>query len=325
MSLLRSLTNIFKAFYGLIIALMLLFSACSIGYMMGAASASGGSPFATGDAVAVVKVVGPIMSGERTGLLAPNGAYSDEIVRQLERAGNSDSVKAVVLRVDSPGGGVTASDEVYNQVMKLRKERGKPVVASMGSVAASGGYYVSAAADKIIANSTAITGSIGVITVLPNLEGLMDKLGVRAEVFTSGPHKDSSTFRPLDQEGREIIKGVVTDFYQRFVSVVAQGRGMDEEAVRALADGRIYTARQAKEARLIDDYGDMEEAVRLAASMGGIAGEPRIIEYRAGSPFGGVGGFLLAGLRPSAIESIIGTASPLSLNYLYLGPVASAR
>ncbi|MBM2826951.1 MAG: signal peptide peptidase [Dehalococcoidia bacterium] len=320
MSIIRSLTNIFKALWGAIIAVMLLSSACSVGFMLGSASASGGGFFDRGDTVAVVKVVGPIMGGDREGLLSPGGAYSNEIVRQLRQAGESESVKAVVLRVDSPGGGVTASDEIYNQVMKLRKEQGKPVVASMGSLAASGGYYVSAAADKIIANSTSITGSIGVITVVPNLEGLMDKLGVKAEVFTSGPHKDSTGFRPMSPEGREIIVGLVNDFYQRFVFVVAQGRGMDEAKVRVLADGRIYTAHQAKDAGLIDDFGDLEEAVKLAGEMGGIVGKPRVIEFREGGLFGGVSSSLLSGMRPPALETILRATSPFALQYLYLGP-----
>ena len=295
--------------------------ACGVGVGIGAGM--GRAPgFALGrEAVAVVYLEGQIVGGDSGGLFDSPAAHSDRIVRWLRQAADDASVKAVVLRVDSPGGSVTASDEIYNQVIKVKAR--KPVVVSMGSLAASGGYYVSAAADKIVANQTSLTGSIGVITIVPNVQGLLEKLGIETYVFTSGPHKDESAgLRPLTEADRAVFQGLVDEAFNRFVDVVSEGRGLSAEAVRKEADGRIMTGRQALELRLVDQLGDLPEAVRLAAELGGIEGDPRIVRYRGGRGIlsGGSDGLarLIGVPLPPALP---GSGHPsLAVQYLYLAP-----
>ena len=295
-------------------------ASCSVGVFLGAALGENAFSGIGRDTVAVVYVEGAIQSGESSGPFASGGAYSDQIVRWLQRAERDPAVKAVVLRVDSPGGGVTASDEIRNQIVKLKAT--KPVVASMGSLAASGGYYVSAPATKIVTNETTLTGSIGVITVVPNLEGLMEKLGIGATVFTSGPHKDETAgLRPLTEADRKILQDMVDEAFDRFVSIVSEGRAMSKEAVRKLADGRIYTGRQALELGLADRVGDLPEAIQLAADLGGIRGEARVVRYRSGGLFSSASSAILdrLGLPPLTPLSGGGKA-PFSVQYLYLVP-----
>lgn len=305
-----------------VLAVVVITASCGTGFLVGAALR--GAPLAGigKDAVAVVYVEGAIQSGDQGGVFGGGGAYSDQILRWLQRAQDDRSVKAVVLRVDSPGGGVTASDEIRNQVLKVQQK--KPVVASFGSLAASGGYYISAPATKIVANETTITGSIGVITIVPNVQGLLEKLGVETYVFTSGPHKDETAgLRPLTEADRKVLQGTIDEAYGRFVSVVSQGRKMSQEAVKGLADGRIYTGKQAKELGLVDEIGDLAEATRLAAELGGIKGDPRVVRYRSGGGFlSGSGSALLGWLRlPSvAIPFTGGGQGAFSMQYLYLVP-----
>lgn len=295
-------------------------ASCSVGVLVGAAL--GGNAFSGigRDTVAVVYVEGTIQGGESSGLFASGGAYSDQIVRWLQRAERDPAVKAVVLRVDSPGGGVTASDEIRNQIVKLKAT--KPVVASMGSLAASGGYYVSAPATKIVTNETTLTGSIGVITIVPNLEGLMEKLGIGTTVFTSGPHKDETAgLRPLTEADRKILQDMVSEAFDRFVSIVSEGRAMSKEAVRKLADGRIYTGKQALELGLADRVGDLPEAIRVAADLGGIRGEARVVRYRSGGFFSSASSAILDRLGLPPLTSLSGgSKAPFSVQYLYLVP-----
>jgi len=275
---------------------------------------------AFGDAVAVIYVTGTIQSGEAGGGLGIDGnTYSGTVVRQLKQAQSDPSVKAVVLRVDSPGGSAEGSDEIYNALVQTRK-RGKPVVASMGALAASGGYYVSAAADRILANRNTLTGSIGVITILPNMQELLSKLGVRTYVFKSGAYKDTGTgLRPLTDEEQQIWQSLIDDAYRRFVQVVAEGRGMDEARVRQLADGRLYSAQQAKDSGLIDDFGDLDDAVELAAQLGGIRGKPRLVEYRRRSLIGSLFSRVLAPQELS-LERLTGLPRHRTLQYLHVEP-----
>ena len=234
----------------------------------------------SGDAVAIIYVEGPIVMGRPEGGYASSGiAYSETIVPYLRAAQKDAAVKAIVLRVESPGGSVVASREIYDEIVATRK--GKPVVASFGEVAASGGYYISAPADKIYAHPATITGSIGVISVLPNLAGLTEKIGVQLIVIKSGPHKDESYgYRDLTPEEREIWQKMIDEAYNDFVDIVAQGRHLDSARVRQLADGRIYTGKQAKEVGLADELGNLDAAVDAAAKLGKISGTPRKIEFR---------------------------------------------
>lgn len=221
-------------------------------------------------------------SGEnRIALIRIEGVILDakDTVADLKRFADSSSVKAIVLRIDSPGGGVVPSQEIHDAVERVRTKQNKPVVASMGTVAASGGYYIAAAADRIVANPGTLTGSIGVIMELVNLEGLLEKVGVESVVVKSGQYKDvGSPFRKMGADDRRILQAVLDDVHSQFVEAVANGRSLDVATVRKLADGRIFTGRQALEAGLVDKLGDLDDAVRLAAELVGIEGEPRVVE-----------------------------------------------
>ena len=216
--------------------------------------------------VAVVRIEGPILD-------------SKETVNELKVFGEDPLVKAIVVRIDSPGGGVAPSQEIYNAVKRIRNEYNKTVVASMGTVAASGGYYIAVASDRILANPGTLTGSIGVIMQLANFEELFKKIGVKNIVVKSGRYKDiASPFRPMTKEDRRVLQMVMDDVHRQFIEAVADGRSLDVADVELISDGRVFTGRQAKESLLIDDLGDLQDAIRLASELGGIQGEPRVIE-----------------------------------------------
>ncbi|MZP30743.1 signal peptide peptidase SppA [Heliobacterium undosum] len=236
-----------------------------------------------GNTVAVVRLEGLIADAGASGGLLGGESGSGQVIETLRRLQEDKQIKAVVLRINSPGGTSAASQEIGREVDRLR-ESGKVVVASMGDVAASGGYWVAARADKIVANPATTTGSIGVILDLANLTELYQKIGYRPNVIKSGPYKDiASSARDMTPEEREILQGMVNDIYQQFIDVVAEGRHMPHERVRALADGRVFTGRQAKELGLVDELGNFYDAVALAGTMAGISGEPDIREYGRGS------------------------------------------
>ncbi len=218
------------------------------------------------DRIALIRVEGVILDAKQT-------------VDDLKKFGDNTSVKAIVLRIDSPGGAVVPSQEIHDAVKRLRTKTNKAVVASMGTVAASGGYYVAVATDRIIANPGTLTGSIGVIMELANVEGLLKKIGVESIVVKSGRHKDlASPFKKMSEEDRRILQGVMDDVHQQFIEAVAEGRSLDVGEVRRLADGRIFTGRQAKDVKLVDDLGDLQAAINAAADLAGIEGEPKVVE-----------------------------------------------
>lgn len=199
---------------------------------------------------------------------------------ELDRARRDASIEALLVRIDSPGGTVTASDLLYQEILRFKQERGLPVVAQLMGIATSGGYYVAMAADAVVAHPTTVTGSIGVIFAGVNLSGLMTKFGVTDQTLTSGPFKDSgSPLRPMRPEERAQIQSVIDDMYQRFLEVVRQGRPqLAAEQVAQLADGRIYSAPQALANGLVDRVGDVEQAVAIAREKAGI-GESRVVTY----------------------------------------------
>jgi len=233
-----------------------------------------------GNKVAVISLSGPIQS-ESSGFLFGGNVISPQLVRsQLERAKNDIGVKAVVLQVESPGGSAAASQEILNELGRLEK----PIVVSMGDVVASGGYYISAKADKIVALPATLTGSIGVISEIPNLKGLFDKLGIEMEVFTGGKHKDMyAGLRELTPEEKVIMQEITDQIYDQFVQVVVEGRGLSEDKVRELATGQLYTGVQAKELGLVDELGGLNEAIDLAASLAGIE-KPKVEYYKPAVP-----------------------------------------
>lgn len=211
---------------------------------------------------------------EKIGVVSVNGVISDsiEIAEQLEDFGRDDSVAAVVLRIDSPGGGVAASQEIYDAVVKLKKQ--KKVVASMGSVAASGGLLIACSADKIVANPGTITGSISAIMQFANVEELLKKIGVKASSIKSGQHKDiGSPLREMTPEDRKIIQDLIDDIYNQFVEVIVRDRKLSREQVIAIADGRIFSGRQAKEYGLVDYLGNMGFAANTALKLAGKEGK----------------------------------------------------
>jgi len=223
------------------------------------------------------------LGGEKVGVIRIEGVITDsrETIEELRRFRDNPNIKAVVLRIDSPGGGVVPSQEIHAEVLKARKDGRLKVVASMGNLAASGGYYIAVATDKIVANPGTLTGSIGVIMELANVQGLLEKVGVQSVVIKSGRYKDlASPFRAMSAEDRALLQSVLDDVHDQFIRAVATGRALKVEQVRDLADGRIFTGRQARTAKLVDELGDLQDAIKLAARLVGIEGEPRVVEPR---------------------------------------------
>lgn len=249
-----------------------------------------------GSKVAVVRLEGPI-----TG--------SKKIIDELKECARDRSVKAIVLRIDSPGGAVAPSQEIYEEVRRLSAR--KKVVVSMGAIAASGGYYVASAATRIIADPGTLTGSIGVIMEIPNVEGLMNKIGLKTEIIKSGANKDIGTpFRAMKPEERKILQGVMDNVHEQFIRAVAKGRKMKIEDVRKIADGRVFTGEQALKIGLVDQLGTLQDSIRTAARLAGISGEPQVVEKTGKFSFFDV----LSGRFPKELTDVFPTAK---IKYLY--------
>lgn len=222
--------------------------------------------FVVGDAVAVVDIHGELF-------------YDRGKIEEINSYRDDSNVKAVLVHINSPGGGVAASQALYHALMKLREE--KPVVASMASVAASGGYYVACAADSIVAEEGTLTGSIGVIATFLRTEELFQKIGLDVTVVKSGRYKDvGSPHREITDEERAYLGDLLDNVYDQFLRAISEGRGMPVDRVRDLAQGRLYTGEQARQSGLIDRVGSYEDALLLAAEMGGIDGEPQVVKRR---------------------------------------------
>jgi len=221
---------------------------------------------------------GSVFNKDSIALVEVNGMIIDsgEIIQQLEYVKDNKNIKAVVLRIDSPGGVVGPTQEIHNEIIKLKKI--KPVIVSMGSVAASGGYYIAAPANIIFANPGTITGSIGVLMKLANFQTLFDKVGIKSTVLKSGEFKDTgSPVRPLTTQDQKILQGIIESMYGQFISAVADGRKIPLGKVREFADGRIFTGEQAKQIKLVDKLGNLQDAIDEAASITGIKHKPKII------------------------------------------------
>ncbi|AFQ45166.1 signal peptide peptidase SppA [Desulfosporosinus meridiei] len=244
------------------------------------------SPFSTetyqeglGQTIAILNVDGTIESGNA--LSAGTNTFDQQVfLQEVENAFKNPEIKAIILAVDSPGGGVYESDQIYQKLKSLKDIYQKPLVVSMGSMAASGGYYISMPADKILANRFTMTGSIGVIMSTYNYSQLADKWGIEELVFKSGKNKDIlNPMRDTTQEEMQIMQGIIDEYYGYFVDVVAEGRKMDRQAVISIADGRVYTASQAKSLGLIDQIGDLDGAITEAAKMINET-NPKVIKYK---------------------------------------------
>ena len=262
-------------------------------------SGEGGSWFSFKDKVGVVLVEG-VLSDSR------------DAVRQLEKYERDGGIKAIVLRVNSPGGAVVPSQEIYDKVLTVKKS--KKVVVSMGSVAASGGYYIACAADRIIANPGTITGSIGVVVQFSQIEELLNKIGLKSTVVKAGEYKDmGSPVREMTPAERALVQGVIDDIHAQFIEAVVSNRSIDRQEIERIADARIFTGRQALAAGLVDSLGNMDHAIDTAAQLAGIEGRPEVIypeEKRKG---------LLRYIMGEAISSVaaaLGEASS-GIDYLY--------
>jgi protease-4 len=227
-----------------------------------------------GAKVAVVEVEGLI------GAAADRGLDTDAVIRTLGEYRDDPAIRAVVLRINSPGGVVAPTQEIFTAVRRLREAK-KPVVASLGSVAASGGYYVAVAADRIYASPGTLTGSIGVVMQLANVEGLLKKVGVEYVVVKAGAYKDVGNFaRPMTAEERRILQALLDDVYDQFIAAVADGRRLATKDVRGFAEGRIYSGRQAQGLKMVDDLGGLEDAIEAAARMAGLPPKPKVVYPR---------------------------------------------
>jgi protease-4 len=219
--------------------------------------------------------IGIVEAKGTIGEAGPAGIDSDKVVKLLKKYERDEDIKAIVLRVDSPGGAVAPSQEIHDAVKRIKAR--KKVVVSMGGMAASGGYYISAPADRIFAEPGTLTGSIGVIFMHFNVRGLLEWAKVEETTLKSGKYKDTlSPFRPIQQSDREEIQGISDDVYSQFVQAVAEGRGMPEARVREIAEGRIYTGKRAKELKLVDELGGFDDAVAAAWGLAGQSGEPKV-------------------------------------------------
>ncbi|MGM0471077.1 MAG: signal peptide peptidase SppA [Bacillota bacterium] len=256
---------------------------------------SGGSQVAE-ENIAVINVSGAITAGSsQQGFVGQSSASSTDIIKQIKQAKENDKVQALLLRINSPGGSSAASDEIYRELKKF-KESEKPLVVSMADIAASGGYYISAIADQIFANPSTITGSIGVVMQFKNLQELYNKLGVDTITFKSGSYKDTGNpNRKLTNKEKEMLEEMVDSVYQEFLTAVVEGRDMSKNKVEQLADGRIYTGRQAKKLGLVDQLGTFYDAVTSAAKLANIDQDANLIYYN----------------RPSPLEKMLGSVNKL--------------
>jgi len=224
---------------------------------------SGAAKFTFGDKIGVVEIRGVI-------------TQSAGIIETLHQYEKDQGVKAILLRIDSPGGGVGPSQEIHREVMKIKPK--KKVIVSMGSVAASGGYYIAAASDRIVANPGTITGSIGVLMEFTNIEELFKKIGIKGVVLKSGEHKDiGSPLREMTADEKKLMQAVIDNVHQQFVEAVAEGRKLDRAKVAQIADGRILTGEQARQLGLVDELGNLQDAIDAAAKLAGIEGKPVIL------------------------------------------------
>jgi protease-4 len=230
-----------------------------------------------GDGVAIIPLQGTISSSQGTGLFVEQMATPENFKEMLEESARDGSIKAVVIDINSPGGSVVASDEIAMAI----KEFDKPTVAWVGEMGASGAYYVASSCDFIVADQASVVGSIGVISIFPEYSRLLEKIGVNFTVIKGGEYKDFTTgFRPLTEEEEEMMEDMVEEIYDQFLTIVADNRNMSKSDVKSVAEGKIYSGRKAKEFGLVDEIGGRDTAIEIAAQMGGIEGEPRVITHR---------------------------------------------
>lgn len=267
------------------------------------------------DAVGVVEIYGAISQGSSSRSWERG---SEQIAKRISSLAAEKDVKAIVLDINTPGGSVGAVQEIYSYIKRAKAGTKKPFIARFGEVSASGGYYVASACDQIYAQPGTITGSIGVIFSVGNFEGLMKKVGFKTEVIKSGKFKDiGSPTRDMTPEERRLLQGMIDDSYEQFVAAVAEGRKMPLEKVKELADGRIYTGRQALAVGLVDKLGDLQDALDAAGLMAGIGKNPRIV--RDSAPLEQLFSLVDSRLRLPGLDAVAGAADAPSLEYRWYG------
>lgn len=290
-----------RIFFGILAIVVLLLVFFSALFLIGRLSMKAG-PLQFGDKIAIVEIKGVI-------------TQSSGVIEEIHQYLDDDGVKAIILRVDSPGGGVGPSQEIYREVVKAKRR--KKIITSMGAVAASGGYYVACASDLIVANPGTITGSIGVIMEFTNFEELLKKIGVKGMVIKSGEHKDiGSPLREMTPEEKTIMQETLDNVHQQFIQAVAEGRKLDRTKVIPLADGRIMTGEQAKNLGLVDRMGNLEDAIDEASKLAGIEGKPQIIYPKRKRP--SLWEFLLRDMASALIEAL--NDKGFELNYRLFVP-----
>jgi len=260
------------------LCIFVLFVFCGGCFFIGLLTGSlGGTSYALGDSVYEIRLEG-VISGEKfSSLLSGETVTPEEIIGQLDEADKNPNVKAILLRVNSPGGSPAASQEIYEEIKKMEK----PVVVSVSDTCASGAYYVASAADRIIANRSSSVGSIGVIMQIPNYEDLYEKLGLKYTTIKQGKYKDiGSPDRPLTKEEMKLLEAQLKEIYRQFIADVAEARSMDVSEVEELATGWVFLGTEALELGLIDDIGNYKDAINIAAELGGIKGEPIVIRQK---------------------------------------------
>ncbi len=270
--------------------------------------------------VAVIAVEGLLLNVREGGFLQPTENKVSLFAEELQKAADDGSVKAVVLRINSPGGGVTASDRMYGDLLEFKRKTGKPVVAAIGDIGASGAYYVACGSDKIVAEPTAIVGSIGVIFETFDLSGAMGKIGVKSEVVKSGLNKDiASPFKPMTDGERTILQGMIDENYARFRGVVKTKTGLDDATLGALADGRVFTGEQAQKAGLIDQTASLAQAIDIARDLGHIKGAPAVAYRRPYGYSGSIYANTRAGDQQTLALSVpqLGESLPTGFYYLW--------
>jgi protease-4 len=231
--------------------------------------------------ILLMDISGVISSSMKPGIFDREGDVLSQVYHRLKKAAEDTTVRGIILRLDTPGGEVTASDIIYHEIMNFRKRTGIPVLALMMGLTASGGYYIASACDLLVAHPSTLTGSIGVISLFPNLEGLFEKIGIQVHVVKSGKLKDSgSPFRQLTEEERDVFQKIVDEYYQNFQDVVYENRKdfLSREDLKKMADGRVLTASQAYEAKLIDEIGYFDQALKMILDLAALP-EANVVSY----------------------------------------------
>jgi protease IV len=266
----------------IVIAFVFLTSAACIGAIVLIGVTQTDAP--SGDHVAVIEIHGQFAARDSGGLFSGESPSAERIIEQLETIREDGNAQAVLLDIDSPGSTAIAAEQIHTELMRV-KDAGIPIISYFGSSATSGAYYIAAPSEVIVANPGTVTGSIGVITQVPNMEELFEKIGIEMQIIATGEYKDMmQPARPLRDDEIDLIQELQNETYEEFIDVISSGRDMSESEVRELADGRVFSGRQAVENGLVDELGDLREAIRIAGEVSGLGDDPTLRDYSPSPP-----------------------------------------